>query len=72
MLFKKKTIQPVKKYDLSDFTPILRCSICTGEQTAGFRENATGAFHEVMLIRSKQDLEEFKNLYDVKEIKKEY
>jgi len=65
-------VQPSKKYDLTQYTPILRCSICTGEQTAGFRDNATGAFHEIMLIRNEQDLDEFKKTYGVNELKKEY
>ena len=60
------------KYDLSRYTPVLRCSICTGEQTAGFRDNVSGAFHEIMLIRNERDLEEFKKTYGVEELKKEY
>lgn len=71
MLFKKKT-HAGRKYDLGQFTPVLRYSICTGEQTAGFRENATGTFHEIMLIRNDRDLEEFKRMYGVEELKKEY
>lgn len=72
MMFRKKKIQPKTTYDLNQFTPILRCSICTGEQTAGFRNKETGAFHEIMLIRDEKDLEEFKNMYGVEELKKEY
>lgn len=71
MFFKKKP-SATKTYDLSRYTPILRCSICTGEQTAGFRENATGTFHEIMLIRNESDLEEFRQTYGVRELKKEY
>ena len=59
-------------YDLSRYTPVLRCSICTGEQTAGFRDNVTGVFHDIMLIRNEQDLEEFQKTYGVTELKKEY
>ena len=32
--------------------PVLRCSICTGEQTLCARETATGKLHELMLITS--------------------
>lgn len=71
MFFRKKTFQKTI-YDLNLYTPVLRCSICTGEQTAGFRENTTGVFHEVMLVRNNKDLEEFKRTYGVEEIKKEY
>ena len=54
-------------YDPSFQEPVLRCSICNGEQVAGFRDKKTGAFSEVMLIRSPQDLEEFRNQYTIRE-----
>ena len=44
---------------------MIRSSICTGEQTAGFKDAASGRFEELMLIRSDGDLEEFMRLYDV-------
>ena len=72
MLFKKKSVQPATKYDLNQYSPVLRCSICTGEQTAGFKDNVTGVFHEIMLIRNEADLNEFKRTYGVEELKKEY
>lgn len=54
-------------------TPVIRCSICTGEQVAGFRDGQTGRFEEVMLIRSPADLEEFKAKYGISgEIEKIY
>ena len=54
-------------------TPAIRCSICTGEQVAGFRDGQTGRFEEVMLIRSPADLEEFKAKYGISgEIEKIY
>lgn len=54
-------------------TPAIRCSICTGEQVAGFRNGQTGRFEEVMLIRSPADLEEFKQRYGISgEIEKIY
>ena len=54
-------------YDPSFQEPVLRCSICNGEQVAGFRDKKTGAFSEVMLIRFPQDLEEFRNQYKIRE-----
>ncbi len=54
-------------YDPALQEPVLRCSICNGEQVAGFRDKKTGAFSEVMLIRSPQDLEEFRNQYKIRE-----
>ena len=38
-LFKKKKPEPTFPYDHRFHMPIIRCSICTGEQTAGFRDN---------------------------------
>ena len=71
-MFKKKKRQPATFFDPDRYIPVLHCSICTGEQTAGFRDKVTGTFHDVMLIRNDRDLEEFKELYRVDELKKEY
>lgn len=51
---------------------VIRCSICTGEQAAGFKNLETGKFEEIMLIKSDSDLEQFKKIYGVKDIVKEY
>ena len=51
---------------------VIKCSICTGEQVAGFKSKEDGHFTEVMLIRDAKDLEMFKKMYKVTEIKKEY
>ena len=59
-------------FDKTGKTAVLRCSICTGEKVAGFKDNSTGRFEEIMLIRNSGDLEEFKKLYGVEEISKEY
>lgn len=62
-MFRKK----VKKqtYDKETLQPVIRSSICTGEQVAGFRDIQTGKFHEVMLIRNGGDLNEFLETYDI-------
>ena len=39
--------------------PVLRCSICTGEQTLCARNTETGKLHELMLIRRPEQLEGF-------------
>lgn len=52
--------------------PVLRCSICTGEQVAGFKNLNTGKFEEVMLIKNEKDLEEFMSRYGISEVSKEY
>ena len=62
----------VKEYDREHLKPALRCSICTGEQTAGFQEMRTGKFHEIQLIRNQEDLKEFMDTYNIKEITKIY
>ena len=51
---------------------VVKCSICTGEQVAGFKNKEDGHFTEVMLIREPEDLERFKEIYKITEIKKEY
>jgi len=54
-------------------TPAIRCSICTGEQVAGFRNGETGRFEEVMLLRTPEDLEAFRQRYGISgEIEKIY
>lgn len=70
MFFKKKIEK--RTYDKERQRPTIRCSICTGEQVAGFKDIHTGKFTEIMMIRNPQDLEKFKKLYDIEEIVKEY
>ena len=52
-------------YDPSAFTPVIRSSSCNGEKTAGFRDNASGKVHEVMLIRDEADLRAFRREYGI-------
>lgn len=59
-------------FDRQLYKPVLRCSICTGEQVAGFRNLTTGKFEEVMLIRNEKELTLFKEKYGITEIGKEY
>lgn len=71
--FKKTQSKPaVKAYDPVTQLPVLRCSICTGEQVAGFKDLSTGKFTDIMLIRNEKDLETFKEQYGVTELKKEF
>ena len=67
--FKKKEID---SYDKENQIPVVKCSICNGEQVAGFQDKQTGKFTEVMLIRDEDDLETFKEMYGITEIKKVY
>lgn len=72
MLFRKKN-RPQVRWDETVRTPVIRCSICTGEQVAGFRRKDTGAFEEVMLIRNEADLQAFRDAYGIEgEIAKIY
>lgn len=64
-LFRKKTEK--KTYDKGQQKPVLKCSICTGEQVAGFQDIHTGAFEDVMLIRGAADLQAFKDRYGITE-----
>ena len=46
-LFKKKTV--IKTYDKENKKPVIKASICNGEQIAGFKDIHTGKIEEVML-----------------------
>ena len=61
-------------YDKENLRPVIRASICTGEQVAGFKNIHTGKFTEVMLIRDSKDMEEFTKKFDIskEEISKEW
>lgn len=72
-MFKKKVAPPPNAYDRETCKPILKCSICNGEQVAGFKNLQTGKFEEVMLIRGPEDLFVFRKQYGIEEeIGKEY
>ncbi|MBO5451109.1 MAG: aspartate dehydrogenase [Lachnospiraceae bacterium] len=51
---------------------VIRSSICTGEKVAGFKNIEDGHFTEVMLIRTKEEEERFKKIYNLETVKKEY
>jgi len=72
-LFKKRTPE-LPAFPPEEYEPVLRCSICTGEQVACMRRRESGRLHEIMLIRSPEDLEEFCRSYGVKaeELRKIY
>ena len=71
MMFGKKKPQQLS-YDKENETPAVKSSICTGEKTAGFIDARTGKYRDVMLIKSSADLEEFKKLCGVDEVKTIY
>ena len=66
MLFGRRK-QPPVSYDKTGKVPVIRSSICTGEQVAGFKETVSGKFQEIMLIRNGEDLRQFLEKYQVEE-----
>lgn len=68
----KEAYGTAETYDKNTKKPVLKCSICNGEQVAGFKDIQTGKFEEVTLIRNEKELEEFMKNYGIKEISKEY
>jgi hypothetical protein len=71
--FGKKHAAPTS-YDSAEYKPVLHCSICTGEQVAGFKNRRTGQFEDVMLVRGQKDLQAFLDRYGLTadELEKEY
>ena len=59
----KQSVKRVYPYPEEQFEPVLRCSICTGEQTACVRNRETGKITELMLIRDEQDTKLFHRQY---------
>ena len=55
--FNKK--KDVPHISLEESVPVLRCSICTGEQVLCAQDRQTGHLSELMLIRTPADLFEF-------------
>ena len=63
MFGKKK--QSTLTYDPVTEKPVIKASICNGEQTAGFMDLASNHFREDMLIRGAEDLYLFKKKYGI-------
>ena len=59
-------------YDKENKKPVIRASICNGEQVAGFKDKQTGHFTEVCLIRNAKELEAFQQRYGIDDVTKEY
>lgn len=72
MFGRKKTPQTLWRQEGK--IPVIRASICTGEKVAGFREEASGKFEDMMLIRGDRDLKLFMDTYGIneEEIRKEW
>ena len=63
-IFRKKHTQ---SYDKINKKPVLKTSICTGEQVAGFQDIHTGRIEEIMLIKNATDVDRFKQMYGIEE-----
>lgn len=72
-MFGRKKIKKTP-YNKTKEIPVIRASICNGEQVAGFKNIETGRFTEVMLIRSESDMQTYLDTYEVdrNDIVKEY
>lgn len=64
-MFGRRKKQTEIFYDQTGKIPVVRSSICTGEQVAGFKDEKTGKFDELMLIQGESDLLEFIRTYRV-------
>lgn len=69
---KKEETAEKKTFDREKQKPVLRCSICNGEQVAGFKDIDSGKFHEAAFIRNDKELKEFMEMYGIESITKEY
>ena len=70
-IFKKKST-PLS-YDKMNKKPVIKASICNGEQVAGFKDIHTGKIEEIMLIKNEADLDTFRKTYGIEgKIEKEY
>ena len=74
ILFKRKKENTYPEFDREKQIPVLKCSICTGEKVACFRDKRTGHTEEIMYIRSQGDMHDFLSRYGLseQEIKKEW
>ena len=68
--FRKKKDTLTVNYDPAEQKPVIRCSICTGEQTACLKNLCNGRLTEIMLIRDSKDLEAFQAACGVSEIER--
>ena len=61
----EKHLKEVIPYDQETEEAVIRCSICTGEKVAGFRDKKSGHFKEVMVLQTPKDEETFFSVYGI-------
>ena len=71
-MFLKKSPKISVSFDPETQSPVIRASICTGERVAGFKNKSDGHFTEVMLLRSMEDEQAFKDACGVDELRTVY
>lgn len=67
-----KHLKETIPYDPAKQIAVIRSSICTGEQVAGFKNVEDGSFVEVMLIRNSSDQKIFQEIYGIETVRSEY
>ncbi|MBQ1547066.1 MAG: aspartate dehydrogenase [Lachnospiraceae bacterium] len=72
LIKKKSSTVPAYAYDPDKEKPVIRASICNGEQVAGFKNMESGKFNEIMMIRDDKDLKEFMKAFRLGHVDKEY
>lgn len=75
-LFKKwkKRDAQAEPFDREKYIPVIRASICNGEQVFGWKDKDTGKFQEVEFLKNGSGLEAILEKYGIsrEEIKKEW
>ena len=69
---RQQSLKDAVPYDPETQRPVIRASICTGERVAGFKNKVDGHFTEVMLLRSAEDEQQFKDAYHLDALETEY
>ena len=70
--YEEKSLKDTIPFDPKKQYAVIRASICTGEMVAGFKARSDGRFTEALLVRTPEDIERFKRIYGITDIKKEY
>lgn len=66
-MFWRRKREEHRSFDHAKKRPVIRASICTGEQTACFQDRETGRLEEVMLLRTPEDRAAFCRMYGIRE-----
>ncbi len=68
----EKHMRDTIPYDPVKQEAVVRCSVCTGERVAGFRDRENAHFTEVMVLRTPEEEKRFKELYGIDTLRVEY